>query len=161
MSDRSPRLSAVVAMTADRVIGKDGELPWHIPEDLKVFKRITLGHPIVMGRKTFDSIGRPLPKRQNVVLTRDRNWSLEGVNVIHSKEELNELVFEESKSPTVYIIGGSEIYKAFLPELDELYVSKVKHSYSGDTYFPSFEEHFRKKELIEDFDEFSLIRYTR
>ena len=87
-------------MTSERVIGKDGDLPWHLPEDLKLFKRHTTGHPIVMGRKTWDSIGRPLPNRQNIVLTRDKNWSAEGAEVIHEVSDLKNLTL---KDPHVYI----------------------------------------------------------
>ncbi|HEY8990640.1 MAG TPA: dihydrofolate reductase, partial [Luteolibacter sp.] len=107
----TPRLIAVVAMTADRVIGRDGTLPWHLPEDLQFFKRTTSGHPIVMGRKTFESIGKPLPKRRNIVLTRDPSWQAPGVEVIHSPAELLNL---PDLGDTVFLIGGAEIYAAFL-----------------------------------------------
>ncbi|MDX1679518.1 MAG: dihydrofolate reductase [Akkermansiaceae bacterium] len=151
-------LTAIVAMTPERVIGKGGDLPWHLPEDLKFFKRTTSGHPIVMGRKTYDSIGRPLPKRRNIVLTRDTQWSAEGVEVIHSPEELNQL---DDMPDQAFIIGGSEIYSAFLPHLDEIIVSHVKRSYDGDTFFPAFEDQFPKNELIEEFDDFTVKRWSK
>lgn len=152
------KLTAVVAMTADRMIGKDGTLPWHLPEDLAFFKRTTSGHPIVMGRKTFESIGRPLPKRRNIVLTRDRTWSAPGVEVIHAPEDLETL--SEIKGE-VFIIGGSEIYAAFLSVLDELLISHVRGNFPGDTRFPEFEHIFPQSEVIEDFPDFEVRRWTR
>lgn len=151
-------LTAIVAMTPERVIGRGGELPWHLPEDLKFFKRTTSGHPVVMGRKTYDSIGFPLPKRRNIVLTRDTSWSAEGVEVIHSPEELKAL---EGIADQVFVIGGSEIYAAFLPHLDELLVSHVKKNFQGDTRFPEFEDQFPKSEVLEEFDDFVVRRWTR
>ena len=152
------KLIAMVAMTSDRVIGKGNDLPWHLPEDLKLFKKTTSGHPIVMGRKTYDSIGRPLPKRQNIVITRDRAWVADGVDVVHSPEELGDLTLQDE---TVLIIGGAEISALFLPYLDELLVSHVSASYEGDTYFPEFEHFFNDYELVEKFDDFELRRYTK
>ncbi len=152
------QLSAIVAMTPDRVIGKGGDLPWHLPEDLKFFKRTTSGHPIVMGRKTYDSIGFPLPKRRNIVLTRDTSWSAEGVEVIHTPEALKAMEGIEGK---VFIIGGSEIYAAFLPHLDELIVSHVKQAYEGDTRFPEFEDQFPNCEVVEEFEDFVVRKWTR
>jgi dihydrofolate reductase len=151
------KLSAIVAMTPDRVIGRGGDLPWHLPEDLKFFKRTTSSHPIVMGRKTYDSIGRPLPKRRNIVLTRDTSWSAEGVEVIHSPEELKEL---DGIAEQVFVIGGSEIYAAFLPYLDELIVSHVKESHEGDTRFPEFKDQFPHSEVVEEFEDFVVKRWT-
>lgn len=151
------RLIAIVAMTPDRVIGRDGTLPWHLPEDLAYFKRTTSGHPIVMGRKTYDSIGRPLPKRRNIVLTRDPAWSADGVETIHSPEELSALDLDGD----VFIIGGSGIYAAFLPQLDELLVSHVRHPYPGDTRFPEFAHLFHTAELVEAHDAFDVFRYRR
>ena len=100
-------------MTKDRVIGHAGNLPWHLPDDLAFFKRTTSGHPIVMGRKTFDSIGRPLPKRKNIVLTRDQAWVHPGVLVIHEVSELAALTEDDD---IVYVIGGAEIYQEFFPQ---------------------------------------------
>lgn len=150
-----PKLTAIVAMTPERVIGRDGTLPWHLPEDLAFFKRTTSGHPIVMGRTTYESIGRPLPKRRNIVLTRNRDWSAEGVEVIHDTDELQKI----DLGPEVFIIGGSQVYEAFLPELDEILVSHVHHCHPGDTTFPSFEEHFSDPEILESHDDFEVRRY--
>lgn len=152
------QLSAIVAMTPERVIGKGGDLPWHLPEDLKFFKRTTSGYPIVMGRKTYESIGRPLPKRRNIVLTRDRNWSAEGVEVIHAPEQLESL---EGLDQRVFVIGGSEIYAAFLPHLDELLVSHLHRSHEGDTRFPPFEDQFPNSEVVEEFEDFVVRRWTK
>lgn len=151
------KLIAIVAMTPDRVIGRDGTLPWHLPEDLSFFKRTTSGHPIVMGRTTYESIGRPLPKRRNLVLTRDDGWKQPGVETLASAESLFALNLEGP----VFIIGGSQIYDAFLPLLDELIVSHVHHPYPGDTRFPDFEHLFGSSEILETHDEFEVRRYLR
>ncbi|MFC4991681.1 dihydrofolate reductase [Rubritalea tangerina] len=150
-------LTAMVAMTPSRVIGKGNDLPWHLPEDLKLFKKTTSGHPIVMGRKTFESIGRALPKRQNIVITRDKAWSAEGVDVIHSPDALEEMELMDSE---VFIIGGAEIYGLFLPKVDALLVSHVYQEYDGDTRFPAFERYFSGYEVLEVFDEFELRKYS-
>lgn len=152
------KLTAIVAMTSDRVIGRNGDLPWHLPEDLKLFKRHTTGHPIVMGRKTWDSIGKPLPNRQNIVLTRDTNWKSEGAEVIHAPEELEKIQLID---PQVFIIGGAQIYELFMPKLDDILISHVHASYEGDTYFPEFEAHFPTMKVLESYDAFELRRYTR
>lgn len=154
----SKKLIGMVAMTAKRVIGKGNDLPWHLPEDLKLFKQTTSGHPIVMGRKTFDSIGRPLPKRQNIVITRDESWSTEGVEVIYAPEDMDRLELMDSE---VYIIGGAQIYEVFLPHLDELLVSQVYEDYEGDTYFPEFEGYFEGYDVLERFADFELRRYYK
>ncbi|MEI6819164.1 MAG: dihydrofolate reductase [Verrucomicrobiota bacterium] len=154
----SLHLTAIVAMTPKRVIGRAGTLPWHLPEDLAFFKRTTSGHPIVMGRKTYESIGRPLPKRRNIVLTRDENWTAEGVEVIHRPEELANLADLDGQ---VFIIGGSEIYAAMMPQLDELLVSHVYENYAGDTWFPMFENEFTKSVIMESHATFEVRRYSR
>lgn len=150
------RLTGIVAMTPDRIIGRGGTLPWHLPEDLQFFKRTTSGHPIVMGRRTFESIGRPLPKRQNIVLTRDPGWKSEGVDVIHSPSDLSSL---RLRDPHVFVIGGAEIYAAFLPLLDDLLVSWVSHPYEGDTRFPEFHDRFPRHDVTERHDDFEVRHY--
>jgi dihydrofolate reductase len=152
------KLIAIVGMTPERVIGKDGGLPWHLPEDLKLFKRHTTGHPIVMGRKTWDSIGLPLPNRQSIVLTRDTDWSAEGAEVIHSPEDLQSIQLIE---PEVFIIGGAQVYELFMPQLDEILISHVYESYEGDTCFPSFEADFPNVTVEEKYETFELRRYRR
>ncbi len=151
-------LCAVVAMSPQRIIGKDGRMPWHIPEDLKLFKELTLGHPILMGRKTFESIGRPLPGRQNIVLTRQADWQAEGVTVIHDLAELSELELQASE---VMLIGGGELYRLLLERCDRLLVSRLHRDYEGDTSFPEFESLFDQGELLREWADFSLISYAR
>ncbi|MGJ8676802.1 MAG: dihydrofolate reductase [Akkermansiaceae bacterium] len=158
MPEQKIKLTAIVAMTSDRVIGKDGGLPWHLPEDLKLFKRHTTGHPIVMGRKTWDSIGRPLPNRQNIVLTRDPSWSAEGAEVIRTPEDLHQLTL---KDPHIYIIGGAQVYELFMDQLDEILVSHVYKNHPGDTYFPEFKNVFRNETCEETYETFELRKYTR
>ena len=145
-------------MTPDRIIGRNSDLPWHLPEDLKFFKRTTSGHPIVMGRKTYDSIGKPLPKRQNIVLTREVSWSAPGVDTIHAPDALSSL---ELQDPHVFIIGGAQIYALFLPLLDDLLVSHVFESHEGDTTFPEFESSFPNHEVLETHEDFEVRHYTR
>lgn len=154
----SMHLTAVVAMTADRVIGRGGALPWHLPDDLKFFKRTTSGHPIVMGRKTFESIGKPLPKRRNIVLTRDRNWAEEGVEIIHAPEELAALPGLDGQ---VFIIGGAEIYQAFSSITDDWLVSHVSGNHEGDTRLAEFEKDFPVSEAVESFPDFEVRRWSR
>ena len=154
----SCRLTAVVAMTPSRVIGKNGSLPWHLPEDLAYFKRTTLGHAVVMGRKTFESIGRPLPKRRNIVLTRDKSWAAPGVEVIHCPDELRGLPELDGQ---VFVIGGAEVYRAFLPEIDDLLVSHVFAEYEGDTRLPDFEADFSESEGVERHADFEVRRHFR
>lgn len=148
----------VVAMTPNRVIGRDGGLPWHMPEDLKVFKRITTGHPIVMGRKTFDSMKRPLPNRQNIVLTRDVTWSSPGTERISSPEDLMSM---ELMNKRICVIGGSQIFSLFMPVTDILWVSRLHREYDGDTIFPQFEHEFPHVEKVESYDGFDLWKYSR
>lgn len=160
------QLVAIVAMTEDRVIGANGDLPWKLPEDLAFFKRTTKGHPIVMGRKTYESIGRPLPGRRNIVLTRDPLWSAEGVETIPRPDwlvMLPGLAHPGDTGPVnkVFIIGGSEIYKAFLPHLDEILISHVEGSYSGDTFFPEWKELFPKETVMETHEGFQVRKHTR
>jgi len=154
----SLNLTAVVAMTPERVIGRAGGLPWHLPADLAFFKRTTSGHPIVMGRKTYESIGRPLPNRRNIVLTRDATWAAEGVEVISKPEELADLPGLDGR---VFIIGGAEVYAAFMPILDDLVVSHVFENYAGDTYFPEYLNQFTESEAVETHDAFEVIRHFR
>jgi len=152
------KLSAIVAMTPDRVIGANGDLPWHLPDDLKFFKKQTLGHPIVMGRKTFESIGRPLHKRQNIILTHNPAYHADGAETIHHPKELREFRLIDQQ---VFIIGGAEIYKFFMPILDDIYVTHINEEYPGDTYFPEYEGHFPKSELIWEQENFTIRRHHK
>jgi len=116
------------------VIGRDGRLPWHIPEDLKRFRALTMGHHIIMGRRTWESIGRPLPGRTSVVVTRDRDYSAPGVKVAHS---LAEALAACAGDEEVFVIGGAEIYREALPRADRIYLTEVLADYPGDVRFPA------------------------
>ncbi|TYR81159.1 dihydrofolate reductase [Priestia megaterium] len=124
-------ISLIVAMDQNRLIGKENDLPWRLPEDLKYFKRITTGHTVVMGRKTFESIGKPLPNRENIILTRQENYQPEGTTVIHSIEELQKLGEKE-----LFVIGGATLYEQTLEVASRLYVTHIEEAFEGDTYFP-------------------------
>lgn len=127
-------ISLIWAMDENRVIGKDNQLPWHLPEDLKFFKRVTMGHPIAMGRKTHDSIGRNLPGRENIVITRQNDFQCDGCTVLHSVQELVDYAAEKNKE--VFVIGGAEIFKQILPFADRLYLTQIYDRFEGDTFFP-------------------------
>lgn len=150
--------SAVVAMAPDRLIGKDGGMPWHISEDLKVFRRLTTGHPVLMGRKTFDSLGKPLPNRQNIVISRDPAWYAEGAEHVVSPGGLFGL---ELMDREVCVIGGAQVYALMMPLTDLLWVSRVRRQYEGDTWFPAFEEAFPFSRKMLVFDDFDLMLYAK
>lgn len=126
-------LSIIAAVSKNWVIGKDGKLPWRLPEDLKRFKELTTGHPIIMGRKTYESIGRPLPYRRNIVITRDMNYEAPECLVVHSVEEALDAANPVNE---VFCIGGEEIYKEFLPLADKIYLTKINKDFDGDAFFP-------------------------
>ncbi|MFI3321726.1 MAG: dihydrofolate reductase [Rikenellaceae bacterium] len=128
--------SIIVAIAKNRVIGKDNSLIWHISEDLRYFKRITTAHTIIMGRKSYESIGRPLPNRRNIVVSRNSDYSAAGCECVTSIESAIELCKDEQE---IFIIGGGEIYKSTLPLADKLYITEVKHDYEGDTFFPEID----------------------
>ncbi|XXM74258.1 dihydrofolate reductase [Lysinibacillus sphaericus] len=127
-------ISFIVAMDSKSAIGKNNELPWHLPADLAFFKKTTMGKPIIMGRKTFESIGRPLPGRENIVITRDEDYVAEGCNVIHDLEKITEL--DEDQDEEIFVIGGAEIFNEMLPYADRLYVTRIEEEFEGDTFFP-------------------------
>jgi len=131
-------LALVVAMTPDRVIGLNGDMPWHIPEDLKHFRRVTMGHAIIMGRKTHESIGRPLPRRRNIVITRNRDAEFPGCEVAHSLEEAIDMA-REGGDDEPRIVGGGAIYALALPLATKLIVTEVDLSVEGDTHFPAYD----------------------
>ncbi|MCF6435427.1 MULTISPECIES: type 3 dihydrofolate reductase [Pseudoalteromonas] len=128
-------ISMIAAMANNRVIGQDNKMPWHLPSDLKHFKRVTLNKPVVMGRKTFESIGRPLPGRRNIVITRSESYSASGVEVVSSPQAALELV---SDAEEIMIIGGGNIYEQFLPMCERLYLTFIDLDVAGDTCFPDY-----------------------
>jgi len=153
-----PVLKAIVGMASNRVIGKDGDLAWRLPEDLKWFKKLTLDHPIVMGRKTMDSLPNgPLPKRRNVVISRSGAEAAEGFEMVGSCEEAVDLLKDEE---VVFIIGGAQIYGEMIPQCDEVLLSYVFHPYEGDTFLLEFEDGFELAEVLHRDDDFELRRYV-
>lgn len=133
------RLSLVCALARNRAIGLNNQLPWHLPRDLAHFKAVTMGHPIIMGRKTFDSIGRPLPGRRNIVVSRQPDWSREGVITARSLDEAIEqatAVAQNSGSPDLMLIGGASLYELALPLAHRLYLTEVHVEVPGDAFFP-------------------------
>ena len=128
----------VVAMTPDRVIGLDGDMPWHIPEDLKHFRRVTMGHAIIMGRVTHESIGRALPGRQNIVITRQEGATFEGCDVVNTLESAIDMA-RQAGDEEPRIVGGGAIYALALPLATKLFLTEVKMDVAGDTFFPPYD----------------------
>lgn len=129
-------ISMIWAMDRNCTIGKDNKLPWRLPADLANFKRLTTGHTVIMGRKTFESLGKSLKDRKNVIMTRDLNYSAEGCVVCHTVEEILEMGRDEE----VFVIGGADIYSEFLPFSEKLYVTLIDENFSGDTFFPAIND---------------------
>ncbi|MCM3611007.1 dihydrofolate reductase [Planococcus sp. MERTA32b] len=142
-------ISLMVAHDPNRVIGRNNQLPWHIPEDLAYFKKHTINKAIVMGRNTFESIGRPLPKRRNIVVSRQKDLTIDGVDVVNSIEDAVKLA--EEFHPEVMIIGGEQIFKTVLPAADRLYITLIHDEFEGDTHFPEYGEGW---ELASESDRF-------
>lgn len=134
-SARKPRLSLIAAVAANGVIGSDNALPWRLPEDLKRFKALTLGHPVIMGRKTYESIGRPLPGRRNIVVTRNASYRAEGAVVVTSLPA----AVAAAQSDEAFVIGGAELYATALPLADRLQLTEIDAAYEGDTWFPAID----------------------
>ncbi|MFL2755585.1 MAG: dihydrofolate reductase [Gammaproteobacteria bacterium] len=129
------KITIVAAIASNNVIGQKNSLPWDIPEDLKRFKQLTSGHTILMGRKTFDSIGRPLPNRTNIVMTKDTNYQKEGVEIVFDEREALNLIKDLNQE--VFIIGGSKIYELFEPWATSLMITRVLKDFEGDAFFPN------------------------
>ncbi len=127
-------INLIACMGKNRVIGKGNQMPWHLPADLKYLKKTTLGHTVVMGRKTFESIGKPLPGRKNVILTRDEHFEATGCEVLHSIDEIL------SRNEELYILGGANIYEQFMPFADRLYITRIEQEFEGDAFFPEIDE---------------------
>lgn len=155
----------VAAYGLNRELGKNNDLIWHLPEDLKHFKNITSGHPIIMGRKTFESIGRPLPKRQNIVISRQENLAIPGCTVVSSLESAYALLQEESQ---VFLIGGGQIYKQYLNEVDVLEITEVQQDFDADTFFPKIDlklwkevSRIKNKADSKNKFDFDFVRYEK
>ncbi|MCS0540866.1 type 3 dihydrofolate reductase [Aeromonas veronii] len=133
------KISMIAAMAHDRVIGKDNQMPWHMPADLAHFKRVTLGKPVLMGRKTFESIGRPLPGRRNLVISRNPDYQAEGIEVVGSVEAALALLAGSSVEELM-VIGGGLLYAEMLPSADFLYLTRIDLAVEGDTRFPAFDD---------------------
>jgi len=139
----------IVATADNNVIGKDNTMPWHLPADLAYFKKVTLGKPIIMGRKTYESIGRPLPGRRNIVISRDQNFTAVGIDTVTSVAAALALVDGSDGSDAVaeiMVIGGGAIYKHCLPNADRLYVTHIKAAIDGDTHFPNYDDCWQRTE---------------
>lgn len=160
------KISMIAAMADLRVIGLDNKMPWHLPGDLKFFKRVTLGKPVIMGRKTYQSIGRPLPGRTNIVLTRDKDLQIAGVSCVQTVEQAMELV---QGAEEVMVIGGATIYQQFLQQATRLYLTFIDLQVAGDTQFPDYqaiadwqeierEEHFADEKNAYDYQFVTLQR---
>lgn len=143
-------------MSLNRVIGAGNKIPWHLPEDFKWFKQLTTGNVIVMGRKTFDSIGKPLPNRETIVLSRSQ-FSYPGVRTIRALSEID----LAAESREVFICGGGQIYSLALPLCSDLYLTLVKREVDGDAFFPAFEDRFELAEEIRDTPDFKILRYRQ
>lgn len=141
-------ISAIAAIAKEsRIIGNKGQIPWHIPEDFVHFKSKTMGHPIIMGRKTFETFPKPLPGRTHIVITRDTEYKVpEGVFVCDSVEKAIEIAKEKAGSEEIFIIGGGQIYKEALPFTNRLYLTLVDGDFEGDTFFPDYAEFYKKVE---------------
>lgn len=157
------QLSIIVAVANNNVIGINNTLPWHLPEDLKRFKALTMGHHIIMGRKTYESLGRLLPGRTTIIVTRNKGYQVEGAVVVHSLEEAVEACGEDDEA---FLIGGAELYQVGLHMADKLYITEVHATFEGDAFLPSFdlaqwqessrERHEAKNGLV-----FSYVTYQR
>lgn len=148
------KLSLIVAMAENHVIGRNNQLPWYLPQDLKYFKAVTMGKPIIMGRKTYESIGKPLPGRPNIVVSRNADWQAEGISVKHSLEQAlayGESLLEINGGEELMLIGGAQLYQAALPMAQRLYLTRVHAEVEGDAYFPEFEQSQWQEVGREDF----------
>lgn len=149
----------IAAIGQRRELGKGNDLLWKIPEDLKRFKEVTKGHPIIMGRKTYDSIGRALPGRTNIVVSRDIHWEAEGIETAASIDEALSLAKMKPGNDEIFIIGGAQIYELALPLADRLYLTLIDDAKDADTFFPEYEAWFKKKTFVGD-GEFEGVKYT-
>jgi dihydrofolate reductase len=147
---------AIAAMSRNRVIGQGSRIPWHLPEDFKWFKRMTTGQVVVMGRKTFESIGRALPNRETIIVSRS-GFTVPGIRTVASLEEID----PATESREVFICGGAEIYALALPRCSDLYLTHVLRDVEGDVFFPPFEDQFGLHAVIAEHPEFRIVHYVR
>lgn len=148
------QFKAIAAMSENRVIGNGNKIPWHLPEDFKWFKKMTTGQIIVMGRKTFESIGKPLPNRTTIVLSRT-NFQFPGVETVSGLDQLD----LNNESPEIFICGGAQIYEQTLSLCSDLYLTLVKRTVEGDAFFPPFENQFELAEEVLDCPDFKILHY--
>ncbi|MDC0127621.1 dihydrofolate reductase [Methylophilaceae bacterium] len=151
------KISIIVAMSQNFVIGLNNQLPWHISEDLQNFKKITLNHCVIMGRKTYDSIGKPLKDRRNIVISRNNSLLINGVEVVNSLDKAISIVDDSSE---IFIIGGEQIYTISLPLATRLYVTKVNGNYKGDAFFPNFIQNEWREVAREDLISENNLNYS-
>jgi dihydrofolate reductase len=133
------RVSLIAALAKNRVIGAGNALPWRLPEDLKHFKALTMGHPVIMGRKTFESIGKPLPGRTNIVVSRSPGFAAEGCTVVESPRAALNAAFAGGGGEEAFVIGGAELYGALLDSADTMYLTEIEQTVDGDAWFPEFD----------------------
>ncbi len=151
-------MKAIVAMTRKRVIGRNNQIPWRLRGEQAWFKEVTMGHPVLMGRKTFESIGKPLPGRLNLVVTRTGDFA--GVEFIRELKAFDPAPYEVD-GKEIFVIGGAEVYRALLTRCDTIYVTFVKEDFAGDAYFPEFESSFALSERIRETSEYDISSYRR
>jgi dihydrofolate reductase len=161
----TPSLSIICAMDQNRLIGKNNALPWHLPGDLAFFKQTTMGRPILMGRKTYESIGRPLPGRQNIIITRDEHYQVQGCDCCSSIEAALELAAEHEE---IMLIGGASLYQQTLERAEQLYITHIHAAFEGDAWFPDFNpkswlEVWREDHSADEKNgyDFSFVKYSR
>jgi dihydrofolate reductase len=158
-----PRVALIAAVAANGTIGLGNRLPWRLPGDLRRFKALTLGHPVVMGRRTWESIGRPLPGRENIVLTRAARFAAPGCRIAHS---LDEALAAAGAADTVFVIGGGDLYRAALPLAERLLLTEIRRDFPGDAFFPEFDrtkfrEASREPQRAADGLEYDFVEYRR
>ncbi len=151
------KISVIVAMAANRAIGLENKMPWHLSADLKKFKQITMGSPILMGRKTFESIGRPLPGRKNIIISRNTYYQQPGCFVFNTIEDAFADCQQEEE---IFVIGGATFYQAVLPRADRLYLTEINQSFSADTFFPEFDRDDWQEIAREDIDNDPAVDFS-
>jgi len=151
------KLSLIVAMATNRTIGINKQMPWHLSADLKKFKKITMGHPIIMGRKTFESIGRPLPGRQNIIISRDPLYQQQGCLVFN---DLESALQDCADIDEVFVIGGATLYEATLAQADRLYITEIQQAFDGDTWFPEIKQEQWREVAREDIANDSSVEFN-